>query len=87
MPTEILDQPENERQEDREDDAAGEGKVDPPIPAAEREVAGQTEQADPAQEQDQQADYDHRYPGRDQPFAELLRAEIHQNLLLMIYDL
>lgn len=76
-----MDQPEDQRQQQRQDDAAGQGKVDPPIAAAELEIARQTEQSDLAEQDHEQAEHENCRANRHQPFAELLWSEVHRFLM------
>src|SRR4030042_7097843 len=57
VPGEVVDQPKDECQEDRKDNATGQGEVEAPVAAAKCEIARQTEQADPAAQHHEGADH------------------------------
>ena len=54
--TEIAHQPQNERQDNRQNDTTGQGEIKSPVSAAEFEVAGQPEKADFPEQHQENAD-------------------------------
>jgi len=65
LPAEVMDKPQNKRQDDRNYDAACDGQIDTPVFGTELQIAGQLKQARSAKHYHQAAQKRYDNPHRD----------------------